>query len=141
MQLNLCQLNDIPKEFQNYYRNEIIKKIIFQYFGKCAYNISLIEILLINNDFLRFAVEVCVKSVLYEGTLLAKFTDIVEFQEEVKIFVNYFSYLFLMRKDEQTIKHSDFKSKKIFACEQNALKTEHYLLKETKDNKIFLYRK
>jgi hypothetical protein len=75
LQMNLCKLGDIPNEFKTYYRNEIIKKIIFQYFGKCSYNLSLIEILLASNDFLRFAVEVCVKSVLFEGTLLTKFSD------------------------------------------------------------------
>lgn len=56
MQLNVCKLGDTPKEFQAYCRNEIIKKIIFQYFGKCAYNLSLIEILPTGNDFLRFAI-------------------------------------------------------------------------------------
>lgn len=68
-------MGDIPKEFQVYYKNEIIKKIIFQFFGKCTYNISLVEILLTSNDFLRFCIEVCVKSVLFQGTLITKYTE------------------------------------------------------------------
>jgi hypothetical protein len=110
-------------KFQAYYRNEIIKKIIFQYFGKCAYNISLIEILLTSNDFLRFAVELCVKSVLFEGALLTKFTDIIDYTYEVKMFVNHFGYLLIDKKKEGNMKHSDVKYKMIFTFEPDLLKT------------------
>lgn len=58
------------------------------------------------------------------------------------MFVDYFAYLFLIRRDERAgMKQSEEKPKKMFVYEPYQLKTQHYLLKETKDKKIVLYRK
>lgn len=58
------------------------------------------------------------------------------------MFVDYFAYLFLIRRDEKTgMKQSEGKPKRMFAYEPYQLKTQHYLLKETKEKKIVLYRK
>lgn len=58
------------------------------------------------------------------------------------MFVDYFAYLFLIRRDEKTgMKQSEGKPKRMFAYEPHQLKTQHYLLKETKEKKIVLYRK
>lgn len=58
------------------------------------------------------------------------------------MFVDYFAYLFLIRRDDRTgMKQSEGRPKRMFAYEPYQLKTQHYLLKETKEKKIFLYRK
>lgn len=58
------------------------------------------------------------------------------------MFVDYFAYLFLIRRDGRTgMKQSEGKPKRMFAYEPYQLKTQHYLLKENKEKKIFLYRK
>ena len=102
--------------------------------GKCIYNISLIELLLLNNDFLRFCVEICVKSVLFEGTLISSYNDSVDFNEASRMFLNHFGYLFLAPRETVA------KPKRLFTFEENLLKAEHYLLRK-QDSRIYLYKR
>lgn len=60
--VDLCKFKVIPEEWRKYYKNEVIKKIIFQYLGKCVHNLSLVELLLMTNSFLRFTIVLFIKS-------------------------------------------------------------------------------
>ena len=63
--MDLCQLKSIPTQFTAYYSNSLIKKVLFQYMGKCAYNDNLVELLIVNNSMLQFSIALVIKTVLF----------------------------------------------------------------------------
>ena len=64
--VDLCKFQNVPEDWRKYYRNEVVKKIFFQYLGKCVYNLSLVELLLLTNGFLRFSIVLFIKNCLFE---------------------------------------------------------------------------
>lgn len=71
--IDLCQFLNVPADWEPYYKGDLLKKILFQYLNKCECNVSLIELLLINNPFLRFAIILLFKTILLEAKLIQQF--------------------------------------------------------------------
>ena len=89
--VDLCQFVDIPIEYKKYYKNELLKKIIYQYINKCLCNMSLIEHLLLNNPFLRFALALIVKTVLKEDKVIVEFGDKTDLERELRSASSFFN--------------------------------------------------
>lgn len=75
MGMDLCQLRNVPAQFTSYYSNPLVKKVLFQYMGKCTYNDSLVELLIANNPMLQFSIVLLIKSVLFEATRVINYND------------------------------------------------------------------